>query len=595
MATSKYNPYNAVKSISDLKGKWHTARDMGQDYSPYATEATQYYDELRANGYGDVADELTANDYIGSLDILARYKPDTDFEIDTVYNDLMDSMGGNTFVQEANTAKPDTDFDIGSFYDDLLGKTSGDFSSHKSSTTADDILAQLYNDDWQKQYADMMGTASDIATGKIQAGTSDAVQQILDSFTKTNDFLNGEIKYDANGKVIGGMNADHYNTGKDQLDYINNFDYTKQSYFDPIMQSYQLKGGEAAKNALAETSGGGNLDSYAAANANRQQLSFTTAGHEAARAAAQQNQDNWQALYNAMSGDLSDIGAINAQNLQTGAGMYATDSAERQNALNNAVGMADSEAARRMNAYLGKLSDDTTRYGIDADVAMNRENNAANLANEEAARKLEQYIAELTDNTNRYNIDAGVQTNRENNAAAMAQASLSEQLERYLADLNDSTTRYGIDAETKMNDANNSAAMAQLLKQLEAETSMNNANNAAEMARLEKEIESQNYASTIEELLAKLGIKNSYGDPLVDEEAAYKAANTGTNDRSRSEMQSYLANAIAGMQSGEYEDLNTFDDVKAAVMEIFPQYESEIDDYIKQYTLNALTPTHRLK
>ena len=362
MAPTKYNPYNAVKSISELKGKWHTAKQLGQDYNQYATAATQYYDELKNNGYGDVADELTVNDYIGSLDILSKYKPDTEFEIDSVYSDLVSS-------------------------------------------------------------------ASDIAAGKSAPAVSDSVSQILDSFKKTDDRLNGDIKVDSEGNVVGGLNLDHYNTGKNQLDFLNGFDYTKQSYYDPIMESFKLRGADAAKCELASgaSSNSGNIDSYAAANANRQQLAFTSAGHEAARAAAQQNQENWQALYDSMSGNLSDMGAINSQNLAIGADMYATDSAERQNAMNTAAGLADSEAARRLEKYIAELDDAASRYGVDAEVEMNTANNEASLA-----QLLETLKAELA-------------MNEADNAAA----------------------RYGVDAEVGMNAANNAAEIDKLIKEYE--------------------------------------------------------------------------------------------------------------------------------
>lgn len=305
---STYNPYNSVKSISDLKGKYHTAKELGGDYEQYKTEAKQYYNDLIANGYSDVADELSANDYIGSLDILARYKPDKEFNVDNFYNNL-----------------------------------------------------------------------AGIGSGEKTPATSDAVGDILESFKGTDKLLNGSLEYDDKGNVIGGLNIDHYNTGKNQLDYLNNFDYTAQPYYSSIMESYKLLGDDAAKGELASgaSSNAGNIDSYAAANANRQQLSFTNAGHQAALAAAQQNQDNWMTLYNAMSGNLTDMGTINAQNLATGANYYATDSDERQNALNTAAGMYDSEAERKANQYIAELEDSTNRYNIDAETLINAANNDA--------------------------------------------------------------------------------------------------------------------------------------------------------------------------------------------------------------------------
>ena len=344
-----YNPFNATKNISELKGKYNTAKATGGDYEQYHQEALDWYDELYNNGYADLADELSNSDYNASLEILKRYKPDTEFNVDNYYASLKGS----------DSKKP---------------------TYSGSSEINDDYINEILG----------------IGKGNTTPQTSDTVNSILDSFKNTDSLLNGELKYDSQGNVVGGLNIDHYNTGKNQLDYLNEFDYTKQSYFDPIMDTYQLKGYDASKGELASgaSSNSGNIDSYAAANANRQQLAFTNAGHEAARAAAQQNQENWQTLYNAMSGNLSDMGAINAQNLGTASEFYATESAERQNALAISAELANQKAARELEKYLGELQDATNRHEIDS-------NTAANMAQQ----ALNKYLGELEDAQLKYQYD----------------------------------------------------------------------------------------------------------------------------------------------------------------------------------------------
>ncbi len=348
MAT-KYNPYTAVKNISELKGKYHTAKDLGEDPEKYHSEAMKWYAELDNNGYADVADELSLVDYTGSLDILGRYKPDSEFAVDSYYKDL----------QGVSASKP----------------------SYSAKNEVGD---------------DYIDTILGIGKGNNKPQTSDTVNSILDSFKNTDEKLNGDIKYDKEGNVIGGLNIDHYNSGKNQLDFINQFDYTKQSYFDPIMDTYKLKGDDASRGELADGAAGnsGNIDSFAAANANRQQLAFTNAGHEAARAAAQQNQENWQTLYDAMSGNLSDMGKINAQNLDTAHNFYATESAERQNALSIGAQLANDKATRELNKYLAELEDATKRHEIDS-----------NTATAMAQQALDKYYAELQDAQLKYQYD----------------------------------------------------------------------------------------------------------------------------------------------------------------------------------------------
>ena len=60
-----YNPYSAVNAIYKLKGQWDSANNAGDTATKnsVATKAQQYYKQLRNNGYGDIADELTASNY----------------------------------------------------------------------------------------------------------------------------------------------------------------------------------------------------------------------------------------------------------------------------------------------------------------------------------------------------------------------------------------------------------------------------------------------------------------------------------------------------------------------------------------------------
>lgn len=248
---------------------------------------------------------------------------------------------------------------------------------------------------------------------------------MLRAWQSGNDRLNGAIRYDENGNVISGLNTEHYNIGRNQLDYINNFDVTKQPYYQGIMDQYKLGGYNAAQGAYADGSAnnGGNIDSYAAANANRQQLAFTTAGQQAALAAAQQNATNWQNLYSQMSQDLNNQGVLNANTLQQAAQMYSVDAQERMNALDVAGAMERQAMANAIQGYLGNIQADMQKYGIDAETAMNRENNKA---------ALEQLTAQLA---------AQERMNTENNETTRLGYASQERMNTE----NNQTQRYGYD------------------------------------------------------------------------------------------------------------------------------------------------------
>lgn len=291
----KYNPYDDVKTISELKGKYHTAKELGQDPSPYAQEAVQYYNNLRNNGHGKTADELAGVDYTGSLDILKGFNPTQEY---------------------------------GDWYDNMVGQKIEEASKPVRSETVD---------------------------------------QILSAYQQNNNVLNGPISTDANGNVVSGLNIDHYNTGKGQLDYINNLDLTKQPWYENLMAQYQLGGQSAAKGALASGAAGnsGNIDSYAAANANRQQLAYTTAGTQAALDVLANQLAAYQNMYNSMGTHLGTMGAQNNDALNIGTQYYQVDSAERQNALNQAAALEAQKYQNQIDELMANISADTAKYQYD--------------------------------------------------------------------------------------------------------------------------------------------------------------------------------------------------------------------------------------
>lgn len=294
MAKSKrYNPYEDAKNILKYKGNYHTAKQMGTNYDQYKEAAKPYYQNLRFNGYGDLADQFDASDFIKAQELFKGLKPDT---------------------------------------------------------TVDDYFADLYSK-----------TAESQSTPKI----SQAAEDMWNAWNNTNTTLNGnEIKYDRNGNVVSGLNVDHYNTGRNQLGYLNNFDVTAQPYYQGIMNSFQLQGSNAARGeqATGAANNAGNIDSYAQANANRQQLAFTSKGLEAALAAANQNQQNWQTLYDSMTGHLDNMGNQNANVLNAYQNIYSTDSLERQNTLNTAAELAKQEMQSKIDKYLADVGYDQAVY-----------------------------------------------------------------------------------------------------------------------------------------------------------------------------------------------------------------------------------------
>lgn len=325
MAKSKrYNPYEDAKNILKYKGNYHTAKQMGTNYDQYKEAAKPYYQNLRFNGYGDLADQFEQSDFIKAQEL---------------------------------------------------------FKGLKQDTTVDDYFADLYSK-----------TAESQSTPKI----SQAAEDMWNAWNSTNTTLNGnEIKYDRNGNVVSGLNVDHYNTGRNQLGYLNNFDVTAQPYYQGIMNSFQLQGNNAARGeqAAGAANNAGNIDSYAQANANRQQLAFTSKGLEAALAAANQNQQNWQTLYDSMTGHLDNMGNQNANVLNAYQNIYSTDSLERQNTLNTAAELAKQEMQSKIDKYLADVGYDQAVYTADKNLEGSKYGADANTLAAQIAADADKYAA----------------------------------------------------------------------------------------------------------------------------------------------------------------------------------------------------------
>ena len=254
------------------------------------------------------------------------------------------------------------------------------FNGLKPDTTVDDYFSSV------------AANALDNASNPQRSQTAN---DLWDAYNNNNNLLNGELKYDANGNVVGGLNLDYYNTGKNQLSYLNNFDITAQPYYKGIMDAYQLKGNNAARGEQASgaANNAGNIDSYAQANANRQQLAFTTAGIESALAAANQNQANWQNVYNSMANRLTGMENSNANTLNAFQNIYATDSAERQNTLNTAASLAQQEMQDKINKYLADVGYDQAIYTADKELEGRKYASDANTRAAQIAADADRYAA----------------------------------------------------------------------------------------------------------------------------------------------------------------------------------------------------------
>lgn len=380
---STYNAYSDIKSIVDLKGQWDEANKAGDTTkkNQIAATAQAYYDKLKNNDYGGVAQALSANGYSGAKAILDSYAP----------------------ANESN------------------------------------VNNQAYNNSMQ-------------------------------SATKNNETLTKYI--DSDRKDVQGKYDDIY-------DYANQ-DVTKtdeyKSTYNNMMAKYDLSALQGRDNAVASggSSNGGNIDSYSAANAMRQQAALTAQGQQVAH---QAGLDAYNSRISNVSNILNNLGIYNSGTYDAMNKVIGNDSAIAQQyfdndetAKNNEVarlsekanvtGYVPNEWAYENNIYLNKDGTVRAEYLTDE---FDSTGGFTTIINNAKAK-----LATTTDATERANLQATI------DQATQAKALKTYSSPKYAKYANEVSAITGTPTEAARQ-ANLNAETA--LKSLGAELEANNANN----------------------------------------------------------------------------------------------------------------------
>lgn len=256
-----YNPYNAINSIYNLKGQWTTANASGDTNkaNEAAQKAKKYYQELIDNGRGDIAQELQEKNYDQSRFVNEYYAKtgNTAFrpylynlgkkygmsqaDIDKAIS--YDEGTGEVTLGGKNIGKPLSEYDGVSYWKpETLDKEFSDYVSRNGITRSDTQLMKEHNEGISSKINDLFG---------IQKSDREQMAQNYDKF----------------------------------LDYNYNHNPYESEIGKSIMEDYQWKGAKASENETASgaASNSGNIDSFSAANASRQQAAFTNMGKQAVR------------------------------------------------------------------------------------------------------------------------------------------------------------------------------------------------------------------------------------------------------------------------------------------------------------------------
>ena len=257
-----YSPYAAIDAIYNLKGQWDSANNAGDEVkkNDAATKAQAYYKQLKNNGYADVANALTASNYTQAKAIRDKWakmgKSST--------RDYLYTLGQAKGMSQGDVDKLigwDNDTGQVSFGGKVIGTPDSvvDGVSYWNDTS---VLDNAFND-----YVSRSGVTRtrDTAVNQENEKLFAKYEQEYEDLKKTNPFETPEAK--------------------------------------SILAKFDLAGLQGRDNEVASGAGsnGGNIDSFAAANALRQQTAIVTEGQGVVLDQYQQKLDHARGL-------LSDMG-----------------------------------------------------------------------------------------------------------------------------------------------------------------------------------------------------------------------------------------------------------------------------------------------
>lgn len=317
-----YNSYYDIEKIVGLKGAYDEAKKRNDQkaMNDAANGAQPYYNNLIKNNYGDVANQLKNSGYNEAQKI----KTATGTKGKTAIRPYFYNLGKQYGLNQNDVDKA-LSFNEATGEVSLGGKNIGTPYTNVDGTTywEADKLKNIWDD-----YTSSMGISK---TPEVRYNQGmDNIQKKLDS-------------------TYNLTKADHDNMNK-KYDRLENYGYSnpyESEIADSIMEDYKWKGAKASDEAIASGGGsnGGNIDSYSAANASRQQLAFTNAG----KAAVLEDFNNRIANIRNVLADLGnynqgiyDTQHQNAQlDMQNNQRVFENGQNEAQNKLQNDISIAE--------------------------------------------------------------------------------------------------------------------------------------------------------------------------------------------------------------------------------------------------------------
>lgn len=330
-----YNPYKDVYGIYKAGNEWQSTEDENRR-KEIQNNAKKYYDSLRNAGYAETADKLENSGSDARLGMVKQFGKIGKSPI----RDRFYALG-----EQYGLSRDDIDKNLS--YDNDTGEVT--FYGQKLSKPFSVVDGRAYydNDTLEKTFSDAMNK-----TGKINtfAAYNKDLTDSSDFYRRSGNFVLDEYQ---NNKKADEKNAKYSRKLLDEYRSELNKNPFTSSEARAIYNIYGAKGDIAAGDATASSAAqnSGNVDSFAEANARRQQLAFTNAANEAIL-------NNVYQKLNALSGQMDNV--------------RSDDRYYSQNRWNGMSAAADSARASadglRINAQNRFTNNETKRLN-DIDIA----------------------------------------------------------------------------------------------------------------------------------------------------------------------------------------------------------------------------------
>lgn len=512
-----YNPYSAANRILGYKNEWDNSDE--ETRKRVAQKAAQYYGELEQNGYSKLAEQLRNSNTSGARDIIARLGTSGKTPVRKYITDALTGQYGMS-ADAANQALTYNDYNG----DILLGGINigkGDAFADNTNYVSD--TKRL--DNAIKQFAE--------STGRVQlpqAQISQANQATQDKIDKA-----------------WGINVAKDGTSDGYWgDYMN---YVKANPFTSpeeksILNRYSELGEKAGYGAIANGAGsnGGNIDSYAQAQAARQLASFENQGQEAALNYYQTKADQFLA----------------------GASGYDQSRATTADILNQNIGQQSDYAQRLFDNNETAQNNETDRLATQASISGYNPEQWVNSNNPFFNKETGELLNPDQDFEENYVIPA-LKTMNDSNATALEKASAqqlynwAQAAKLYKVNNYDQYKQYASTvrgytpsetAEVRMNRENNTTEQAISENATKAATDQLDKQLEADKYSVNKNYDLEKYKTDAEERVATMNAINEYNNGLVTASADAYEKNALSRDE-RNKLLASIQEAIAANKTDE--------------------------------------------